>query len=135
MKVEGGEEDAEGGATQELASFALPPPPKAKAAPPPKCVCQMGCKLGDEKVGFADETHGKVQLADPDLLQTIDAELMRMDPHYADLRMEEGTEQNAITANADYFWPKGRANPLSDFTDEDQRPYVNQVIKKHHAVW
>eukprot|EP00961_Rhodomonas_salina_P248145 3353608-Rhodomonas_salina.1 len=71
----------------------------------------------------ADASVGRGQ----DLLQTIDAELMRMDPHYADLRMEEGTEQNAITANADYFWPKGRANPLSDFTDEDQRPYVNQV--------
>ena len=52
------------------------------------CECPR-CKLGEEQVGFGDELHMKQQLEDPDLLKTIDDELMRLDPSYA-LRRVDG---------------------------------------------
>jgi len=120
----------EGG--QQLASFAVPPP----AAPPPPepemlCECPK-CKLGEEQVGFGDEVHGKQMLEDPELLETIDDELMRLDPAYALRRVDGLAGQTPAGQLAGTLTPGGKANPLSDFTDGppysgSEAEYVNQV--------
>ena len=123
----------EGG--QQLASFGLPPP---AAAPPPPVVCECPkCKLGQELVGPVDEVHEKVQVADPDLLQTIDDELMKLDPQYAARRMDGITTPGLVEKTIS---PRGRANPLSDFTDVNPPDnvfgrYNNQVADKTGGMW
>ena len=79
-------QSVEGG--QQLASVALPPAAAPEPEPEMLCECPR-CKLGEEQVGFGDELHSKQQLEDPDLLETIDDELMRLDPAYA-LRRVDG---------------------------------------------
>jgi hypothetical protein len=100
------------------------------------CECPK-CKLGQELVGPVDEVHEKVQVADPDLLQTIDDELMKLDPQYAARRMDGITAPGLV---AKTISPRGRANPLSDFTDVNPPDnvfgrYNNQVADKTGGMW
>ena len=123
-------DSVEGG--QQLASFA-PPPAAAPPPPPPPMLCECPkCKLGEEQVGFGDELHGKQALEDPELLETIDDELMRLDPAYALRRVDGVAGQTPAGQLAGTLTPGGKANPLSDFTDGPpysgtEAEYVNQV--------
>jgi hypothetical protein len=118
---------------------AAPPPVEPiveKAAAPPKCVCPA-CKLGDEKVGMEDEHHEQQLLDDPELLHVIDDELMKLDPAYAARRYdwdESAAYGPNIAKHMQFFAPHGRANPLSDFQD-DNADYHNQVEDKSGGVW
>ena len=126
-------QSVEGG--QQLASVALPPAAAPEPEPEMLCECPR-CKLGEEQVGFGDELHSKQQLEDPDLLETIDDELMRLDPAYA-LRRVDG---EATTLGLATLGPNGKANPLSDFNDGPpysgrEAEYTNQVEPKADTVW
>jgi len=128
----------EGG--QQLASFA-PPPAAAPPPPEPEMLCECPrCKLGEEQVGFGDELHGKQMLEDPELLETIDDELMRLDPAYALRRVDGVAGQTPAGQLAGTLTPGGKANPLSDFTDGPpysgrEAEYTNQVEPKDDTVW
>lgn len=127
------------GGTQ-LASFAVPPPAAAPEEPQVLCECPR-CKLGEEQVGFGDEVHGKQILEDPELLETIDDELMRLDPAYALRRVDGTADQVAgVSHTQEAFAPTGKANPLSDFSDGPaynghDAEYMNQVEPKSDTVW
>uniref|UniRef100_A0A7S0I0F3 Uncharacterized protein n=1 Tax=Hanusia phi TaxID=3032 RepID=A0A7S0I0F3_9CRYP len=123
----------EGGSArvEELASFALPAPPMA--SPPPKCVCPA-CKLGDERLGFEDEKHSKSSVPQEDLVGLIDDELMKLDPQYAEKRMQLDGSRDSLVTSTQGWWPAGRANPFSDFSGT-QQPFENEVVKKRPTVW
>jgi len=116
-----------------LASFA--PPPAAAPAPEPEVLCECPrCKLGEEQMGFDDELHEKQMLEDPDLLATVDDELMRLDPAYALRRVDGVAGNNVGTVLAAH----GKANPFSDFTDSAsgrEAEFVNQVCPPPPCVY
>ena len=51
------------------------------------------------QLGFGDELHGKQELEDPELLQTIDDELMKLDPAYALRRVDGTPDQTAAVTS------------------------------------
>eukprot|EP00292_Cryptomonas_paramecium_P032594 CAMPEP_0113712860 /NCGR_PEP_ID=MMETSP0038_2-20120614/31637_1 /TAXON_ID=2898 /ORGANISM="Cryptomonas paramecium" /LENGTH=86 /DNA_ID=CAMNT_0000639455 /DNA_START=612 /DNA_END=869 /DNA_ORIENTATION=+ /assembly_acc=CAM_ASM_000170 len=80
------------------------------------------CKLGEELVGPGDELVGKQPLESPALIDLVDNELRKIDPNYAQYRMESADPVSHYTVPR----ATGRANPFSDFADEGST-YGNQV--------
>ncbi len=84
------------------------------------CECPR-CKLGEEQVGFGDELHMKQQLEDPDLLLTIDDELMRLDPSYA-LRRVDGE------ASVPIIYPFSLSDNCCMREREKERVYMHATV-------